>query len=240
MPDGDELEPPEKRLRRSLQFDEAFTSGSPAESEVESQWRLDTASVATTPIDEDSYEEPLPFTPKELTAEVAAGSELEIPKNVDEVPTPEVVEPPTELEQPVEPEVPTESTEASEKLSKEEMKRKKHRENSQKWHQKWISKGVPREPKNPENVETPAEEPPADVEQHLPSIGSLSEARNVFVREWIATCGMPPSNDRRKAALKAWMECPLRARLLAGRQGTQMWVWYQFFRYGNKFDLGKR
>lgn len=103
------------------------------------------------------------------------------------------------------------------------MKRKKHRENSQKWHQKWVSKGVQSETKIPQNVETPAEEPAA-VEQRLPSIESLSEARNVFVRGWISTCGMPPSNDRRKAALKAWMDCPLRARLLAGRQGTQLRV----------------
>lgn len=98
---GDEVEPPEKRLRRSLQFDEAFTSGSPAESEVESQWRLDTASVATTPIDEDSYTEPLPVTPKEFTAE----GELEIVKNVDEVDTQPT--PPTEPEPPAELEVST-------------------------------------------------------------------------------------------------------------------------------------
>ena len=122
-----------------------------------------------------------------------------------------------------------------------EMKLKKqkqidiHRANSSAWHQKWISKGVLRNPvvENNELISEPASEPasrpasepaselanPSDVPR---SFESLQAAQNWFIKDWISKSPMPKSNARRTLAIKAWMESPLRANMLAGRVGIQM------------------
>ena len=99
-----------------------------------------------------------------------------------------------------------------------------HRKNSAAWHAKWISKGVPRVPKN-NNNEAPVApapvEPVAPVNEASGPIVSLAKARDKFITQWISECGMPPSNERRRAACAAWMASPLRAQLMAARTGTQ-------------------
>ena len=89
-----------------------------------------------------------------------------------------------------------------------------HRKNSTKWHQKWISKGVPRtqEPKRGAKSKASAS---TDRPQNL------VQAKDSFISQWIKDSNLPPSNDRRTLAIKAWMESPLRANLLAGRAGVQ-------------------
>ena len=89
-----------------------------------------------------------------------------------------------------------------------------HRKNSTDWHKKWISKGVPRtqEPKG-------VVKPKASVSKDRPQ--NLVQAKDSFISQWIKDSNLPPSNDRRKEAIKAWMESPLRANLLAGRAGIQ-------------------
>lgn len=90
----------------------------------------------------------------------------------------------------------------------------KHRENSTKWHQKWVSKGVPRVVKDG---------PPSARGDGAPSGASktLTQVQDEFITEWIRCSGTPKPNERRAAALKAWMESDLRSDLLAGRSGVQ-------------------
>ena len=108
----------------------------------------------------------------------------------------------------------------------------RQRQTSREWHKKWISAGVPRvtkEDMNNDNVEEPSASgasPPdlAPLEPEpvsLEPLRNLHEARNRFVTEWIKTCGMPPSNERRDAANKAWMKSSERSNYLAGRKGVQ-------------------
>ena len=89
-----------------------------------------------------------------------------------------------------------------------------------------LLRSLPREPKNPKGLLCVL------LKNHLlllissyglllSFIGPPGEATSVFVREWIATCGLPPSKDLRNAALNAWMENP-GARLMACRQGIQV------------------
>ena len=106
----------------------------------------------------------------------------------------------------------------------------KHRANSLKWHQKWISKGVPRVPKNDsvkaakkdtkKGEKTTANASMASVPDHA-AVQSLSVARDRYISEWISKSDLPPSNDRRKAACQAWRESSVRASILASRAGVQ-------------------
>ena len=136
---------------------------------------------------------------------------------------------------------PAETEETQE--SAEERKLRKKRENSRAWHQKWVSKGVPRvvgaqpsgalsgasnsepavghrdQPDQPEPAVGPVGEPePAEAA----CVTNMRDACAAFVAEWIRNCGLPPSNDRRAKAYKAWMESDQRASMLAGRAGVQM------------------
>ena len=51
------------------------------------------------------------------------------------------------------------------------------------------------------------------------SFENLSKARDWYITEWISTCGMPRGNERRQAAVEAWMKSDLRSSLVAGRKG---------------------
>ena len=107
------------------------------------------------------------------------------------------------------------------KVLTEEQKQQK-RFNSQIWHTKWVSKGVPKIPKNP----TPADAGAPGARSSSSSSptdlpGSLSAARDQFIKSWIEGSGLPKSNDRRKRALEAWMASSRRAELMAARSGTQ-------------------
>ena len=100
----------------------------------------------------------------------------------------------------------------------------KKRANSRQWHPKFESKGVLKKPKSEAAVAASSKEP-APLPENPPMLasqfGSLDEARNFFVKDWISKCGLPPSKERRAAALKAWMESSLRADIRATRSGTK-------------------
>ena len=81
----------------------------------------------------------------------------------------------------------------------------RHRENSRAWHEKWISKGVPR---------------PEAAQDQAPA--NMRDACLKFVSAWVAASDMPRSNARRVAAYEAWMRSEERAALLAGRAGAQI------------------
>ena len=89
-----------------------------------------------------------------------------------------------------------------------------HRNNSTKWHQKWISKGVPR-------TQEPKRGAKSKASSSTGRPQNLVQAKDSFISQWIKDSNLPPSNDRRKEAIKAWMESPLRANLMAGRAGVQ-------------------
>ena len=52
-----------------------------------------------------------------------------------------------------------------------------------------------------------------------PSFENLSKARDWYISDWISKCGMPKGNERRQAAVAAWMDSDLRSSLVAGRKG---------------------
>eukprot|EP00435_Cladocopium_sp_Y103_P017325 s3816_g4.t1 len=85
----------------------------------------------------------------------------------------------------------------------------KHRSNSNNWHKKWVSKGVPR-PQKSEEASSSTDRPQ-----------NLAKAKDSFISQWIKDSNLPPSNERRKLACKAWMESQVRADLMAGRAGIQ-------------------
>eukprot|EP00435_Cladocopium_sp_Y103_P065325 s80_g27.t1 len=101
----------------------------------------------------------------------------------------------------------------------------KARENSRKWHQKWISKGVPKDGNNQKKktkVATKAKGPTSSGGGSSSSsqpAKSLAQAKDMFISKWIEGCGMDPSNDRRNAAIKAWMNSSERSDYIAG------WNW---------------
>ena len=94
----------------------------------------------------------------------------------------------------------------------DERKREMHRQSSRAWHSKWISKGVPR-----------AAIPPEPESEGAPSCtsSSLARAREKFITEWIEASDMPKSQERFKAACKAWMESTTRADFMSARAGVQ-------------------
>ena len=139
------------------------------------------------------------------------------------IPEPElsapVVTKPEEPEEPDTPEMPESvlpDPPANSKgpMTQEEKKQQQleqKRANSRAWHQKWVSKGVPKDPKD----STPASSEPTTQNK------SMREHCQEFVSEWIKNSGMEASNERRVAAYKAWMESERRANLMAGRAGVQ-------------------
>ena len=107
------------------------------------------------------------------------------------------------------------------KVLTEEQKQQK-RFNSQIWHTKWVSKGVPKIPKNPTPTDAGAPGARSSSSSSPTDLtGSLSAARDQFIKSWIEGSGLPKSNDRRKRALEAWMASSRRAELMAARSGTQ-------------------
>ena len=92
----------------------------------------------------------------------------------------------------------------------------KHRANSAAWHAKWVSKGVPRVPAESEAAAVVAAEPAPGG-----NTNDLSQARHDFIRHWIENSTMKKSNERRQAAMDAWMNSNLRASLLATRGNVQ-------------------
>lgn len=113
----------------------------------------------------------------------------------------------------------------------------KHLENSRLWHKKWIKKGVPRDSSKTKKTATkstaasaastpvaktaPKKKPATAASAEPKPIKTLAQAKDKFIGEWIQGCGMPPSNERRAAALKAWMESSTRSDLMAGKMGVQ-------------------
>eukprot|EP00435_Cladocopium_sp_Y103_P054071 s74_g17.t1 len=95
------------------------------------------------------------------------------------------------------------------------------RASSRAWHAKWEKKGVPKRQRIevPENA--PAPPAPPAVIREPGSFNNLMEARDYFIRDWIAHSDLPPSNERRAAATSAWMASQLRADVMAARSGIQ-------------------
>jgi hypothetical protein len=107
-----------------------------------------------------------------------------------------------------------------------EAQREKNRVNSRAWHAKWVCKGVPKvdPPATPKStpVAPPCEAPEARAEDlSVSSASSLPKAKEKFIKEWIEANNMPKSQERFKAACKAWMESQIRADLLGARSGIQ-------------------
>ena len=108
-----------------------------------------------------------------------------------------------------------------------EAQREKNRINSRAWHAKWVSKGVLKvgpsaTPASTRPVAPPCEAPEARAEDlSVSSASSLPKAKEKFIKEWIEANNMPKSQERFKAACKAWMESQIRADLLGARSGIQ-------------------
>ena len=127
----------------------------------------------------------------------------------------------------------------------QELERRKQvkRDNSNAWHQKWTSKGVPREPQNDEQVgdthqDEPAgshEEPPpqeADGFKVDPEIlnkaikTDMRSVRSNFMNQWMEWKQKQDDFDGdveklRKVASEKWLKSALRAQMSAGRKGSQ-------------------
>ena len=124
------------------------------------------------------------------------------------------------------------------KKEKTEAQKMNHRRNSLNWHNKWLSKGVPRPPKVVSKTKStkkkgskddknkgnraPATAAPAPATDGPgPALVSLCKAKEDFVTDWISKSTLPPSMERRNAAVKAWLESDVRANLMAQRAGVQ-------------------
>eukprot|EP00435_Cladocopium_sp_Y103_P045667 s474_g13.t1 len=110
----------------------------------------------------------------------------------------------------------------------------KQRANSRDWHKKWISKGVPRNGvapkigKSAKSKISPKAKAKGTTSSKSSSASSpsqpaktLAQAKDIFIAKWIEGCGMDPSNDRRAAAIKAWMDSVERSDFIAGQKGSQ-------------------
>ena len=109
------------------------------------------------------------------------------------------------------------------------------RVSSKRWHEKWESKGVLKVPKGSnaksfkavpkasaaKSQAKPAPPTPAAAAPRPENFENLQAARDWFVSDWISRSDMPQSNARRQAALKAWMDSPLRSEVVALRLGIQ-------------------
>lgn len=146
-------------------------------------------------------------TPKSGSNEIPSGT-MEEPSVVSEgVPggNPGVEKAEDESKKP-EPNNMDDDEEAKKKDRQAEMKRR----SSNLWHEKWISKGVPRVPK--------------DDSKRSDQPVNMRDACAQFVAKWISESGMQPSNERRKKAYEAWMSSDERAKLLAGKSNVQGWL----------------
>ena len=91
------------------------------------------------------------------------------------------------------------------------------REHSRKWHQNWVKKGVPRVSKEA----TEKVKGGSGASSSSSSSKNLAKAKDEFISKWIQKSDMKPSNDRRNAAIKAWMASSERSNFMAGSQGVQ-------------------
>ena len=215
-------ETPRQGIKRSLQFSPSALETSPEAAEAnpeamsgEGMPAQDAADTQLTEIFEQEFLESQ-LWPADIVEPQASPAEIVEPQASPA----EIVEPkPEDME-----------TEPKKKaLEKTEEQKERNRRNSALWNLKWISKGVPRvaagvdkSKKNGKKEESNKSKPKKSIAKPTTeSLGSLSHARDVFVADWIEKSGMPKSNDRRKAAYKAWMESSTRAKLVATRGGTQ-------------------
>lgn len=139
----------------------------------------------------------------------------------DESPPKEEAEPVASERGPMASESDTATSDNSKKAAMTEEQKEKKRASSRLWHQKWESKGVPKKQKTDESEPVPTAKAKAKAQAAPVSQRSLMSARDEFVRDWISASTMPPSLERRSAALKAWMDSSVRANLMATRAGTQ-------------------
>ena len=113
------------------------------------------------------------------------------------------------------------------------------RDNSNRWHAKWISKGVPKDPALPSDPQPAAPAAPAapqspvdDVELTVENVlaneglrSDMRKVRAIFMSQWIADAEKKNPGASQKLlqneANKNWLESELRAQLLAARKGTQ-------------------
>ena len=113
----------------------------------------------------------------------------------------------------------------SEDQKRLEQKRELARINSRKWHQEWVSKGVPRAAEKPESNDQPRIDPevaPSPAAAATPAVASsMAKIREKFITEWIEASGLPKSQERFRAACKAWMESDTRAEIMSTRLGVQ-------------------
>lgn len=114
--------------------------------------------------------------------------------------------------------------ELAEMIQREQEQLERKRASSRAWHAKWEKKGVPKKQRTEEPgaaaVPPVAPAPPAVIQQPG-SFNNLMEARDFFIRDWIARSDLPRSNERRAAATTAWMASQLRADVMASRSGIQ-------------------
>ena len=161
-------------------------------------------------------------SPKDGEAEQLPPESLE-PALAEEEILAEEPELPPEISEPTEPTESTEPTGTSQVFKSSEAKRMKSRE----WHKKFVSKGVERNPKK--GPTSKAKAAPKSKVAPKPKVSardkydgkSLVQVKDQWIREWIEDCSLPPSNERRSLAIKAWMESSVRADLMAGRAGVQ-------------------
>lgn len=102
-----------------------------------------------------------------------------------------------------------------------ELKRKTSRER----HAKFKAKGLLRASKVGAHDET---EVSTDDKNHVAADNKVEVAKDMtkvkweFIRDFVAKSGLPPSQERRSAALKAWMESSERAAFQATRVGAAL------------------
>ena len=122
------------------------------------------------------------------------------------------------------------------------------RDNSNLWHAKWVSKGVPKKQEDPGAPHVPeaevagpagpaAPENPGDVndmeltvDNVLANEGLRSDMRKVramYMTQWVADAEKKtPGSDQKvlqNEASKSWLESELRAQILAASKGQQYW-----------------
>ena len=157
----------------------------------------------------------IPEIPEVVTVPEAPEGSQVTAVNLPEAPnTAEMVIVPEECEEPEEPKTDLLEKQLDAEIEKPEREYKSSevaRENSRKWHQMWVKKGVPRAQNTTKGKEV----------KGASSAKNLAKAKGEFISKWIQECGMPPSNDRRNGAIKAWMASSERSNFMAGSQGIQ-------------------
>ena len=186
------------KLSRKLRFDSEALDSSPPGTFVKQFLAPPRESEPAPFVDvfEDFQPETTPLESEEVAVPVEEMMDTMLDDEIDKgtaAPTPEPV---VENTEPVEKKYKTSET---------------HRSNSSNWHKKWVSAGVPRA-SNASSSSTASSET---------TKVTLTQAKDKFIAEWIKSSNLPPSNERRSLAIKAWMDSSARAEYLAGRAGVQ-------------------